>query len=362
MNGKTGGGRFFEDFRIGQELIHATPRTITEGDAALYLALFGSRFAINSSAEFARRLGLEASPIDDLLVFNIILGKTVADVSLNAISNLGYADGRFGAPVYPGDTIDARSRVLGLRETSGRESGIVYLRSEGANQRGETVASYVRWVLLPKRDPTAPAPAPSAPDLPATVPAEALSVPAGLDPTGYDAARAGGPWLWEDYEPGECIDHAGGVTVEDAEHMMFTRLCQNAAPIHFDARRMRANRFGRRVAMGGHVIALARALTFDDLPNAFKLAAINAGRHTAPSFGGDTIRARTEILHRIALPGRDDLGALRLRTVATKNRDPADFADRDDGGRYDPSVVLDLDYTVLMPRRFRAEIRESSRR
>ena len=45
---KTNPGNFFEDFRLGQEIAHATPRTVTEGDMALYTALSGSRFALHS--------------------------------------------------------------------------------------------------------------------------------------------------------------------------------------------------------------------------------------------------------------------------------------------------------------------------
>ena len=92
---KTGAGNFFEDFRIGQVIRHATPRTITVGDVALYNGLFGPRFAVQSSDAFARAIGYPDSPIDDLLVFHIVFGKTVPDISLNAVANLGYADGRF---------------------------------------------------------------------------------------------------------------------------------------------------------------------------------------------------------------------------------------------------------------------------
>jgi len=107
MTTKTNSGNFFEDFRIGQEIRHATPRTVTEGDIALYTALYGSRFAFNSSAEFARSMGLASAPLDDLAAFHVAFGKTVPDVSLNAVANLGYAGGRFGVPVFPGDTISA---------------------------------------------------------------------------------------------------------------------------------------------------------------------------------------------------------------------------------------------------------------
>ena len=85
-------GNFFEDFRFGQVIRHATPRTRGDGDRALYAALYGARFAVQSSDEFARAIGYPSAPIDDLLVFHIVFGKTVPDISLNAVANLGYAE------------------------------------------------------------------------------------------------------------------------------------------------------------------------------------------------------------------------------------------------------------------------------
>ena len=150
---KTSTGNFFEDFRVGQEFHHATPRTLTEADAALNIALYGSRFAVNSSDVFARAIGLPRAPIDDLHVFHVVIGKTVPDISLNAVANLGYAEFRWGVPVYPGDTLSSRSTVLGLRENSNKASGVVWVRSTGVNQNGEMVIDYVRWVMVHKRDP-----------------------------------------------------------------------------------------------------------------------------------------------------------------------------------------------------------------
>ncbi|HET7849589.1 MAG TPA: MaoC family dehydratase, partial [Pseudolabrys sp.] len=113
-SGKASEGNFFEDFRLGQEIRHATPRTITEGDVAVYNGLFGSRFAVQSSDPFARAIGYPRAPVDDLLVFHVVFGKTVPDISLNAVANLGYAECRFLKPVYPGDTLHAISEVIGL--------------------------------------------------------------------------------------------------------------------------------------------------------------------------------------------------------------------------------------------------------
>ena len=131
--------------------------------------------------------------------------------------------------------------------------------------------------------------------------------------------------------------------------MLATRLYQNTAKVHFNQFSEGQGRFGRRLIYGGHVISLARALSFNGLANAFHIAAINAGRHVAPLFAGDTVFAWSEILDTADLPGRDDVGALRVRLVATKNRPCADFPLREGEG-YDPSVVLDFDIWVLLPR------------
>ena len=351
MSIKTNPGNYFEDFTMGQRIVHATPRTITDGDVALYTALYGTRFAVNSSAEFAAAaLGLERAPVDDMLAFHMVFGKTVADISLNAVANLGYAAGKFGEPVFAGDTLSTTSTVIGLRQNKDGKTGVVYVRSVGVNQRRETVLDYVRWVMVRKKDPDAPAPETVVPDLPEAVAVGELTVPYALHIENYDTALAGSPHLWEDYEVGEKIDHVDGMTIEEAEHMTATRLYQNTAKVHFNQHTEKDGRFGRRIIYGGHIISLARSLSFNGLANTFKIAAINGGRHVAPTFAGHTVYAWSQVLDKTDLPGHRDMGALRLRTVATKDRPCADFPYKDGEGKYDPAVVLDFDYTVLMPK------------
>ena len=347
--GKTDSGRFFEDFKLGDVIRHATPRTVSVGDVALYTALYGSRFAVQSSDDFAQVIGYERAPIDDVLVFHIIFGKTVPDISINAVANLGYAGGRFRVPVYPGDTLSTISEVIGLKENSNGKTGVVYVRSTGFNQKGDEVLDYVRWVMVNKRDASAKVEE-HVPVLPRAVAPEALGDACPLiDGAAYDNGLAGSSFRWDDYAIGEKIDHVDGMTVEEAEHQMATRLYQNTAKVHFDALAQKESRFGRRLIYGGHVISLARALSFNGLQNAFHIAAINGGRHVAPLFAGDTVYAWTEIIDRAALPGRDDVGALRLRMIATKNKPCHDFPLMDDEN-YDPSVILDLDVWALMVR------------
>jgi 2-methylfumaryl-CoA hydratase len=347
---KASAGRFFEDFRLGETIRHATPRTVTAGDQALYTALYGSRFAVQSSDEFARAIGYPAAPIDDLLVFHIVFGKTVPDISLNAVANLGYADCRFLKPVYPGDTLLAQSEIVGLKENSNRRTGTIYVRSTGYNQHGEAVLSYVRWVMVRKADEAAMISKEHVPDLPQSVAVSALgSACPALDLPRWTTAQSGSPHRLDDYKPGERIDHVDGMTVEEAEHMLATRLYQNTARAHFNAFGERAGRFGRRLIYGGHVMSLARALSYNGLANAFHIAAVNGGRHVAPLFAGGTVFAWSEIVATAELPGRADVGALRIRTRATRDL-PCGGHPEQDASPEAPGVILDLDYWALMPR------------
>lgn len=342
---KTNPGRFFEDYRVGDTIRHAVPRTVSGGERALYHALYPARHAMQSSDAFARSCGLPQSPLDDLVTFHTVFGKTVPDVSLNAVANLGYAEGRWMAPVWPGDTLRSESVVIGVKENSNGTSGNVYVRTRGLNQHGAVVLEYVRWVMVRKNRLDAPAPDPVVPELRKVVAADDLIVPPGLDFSRYDFALAGERHRWGDYEVGEKIDHVDGVTIEEAEHMLATRLWQNTAKVHFDAT---FREDGRRLIYGGHVISLARALSFNGLANAQMLVALNAGAHANPCFAGDTVRAWSEVLDKAETPA-PGVGAIRLRLVAVK-QGAAPFALRGADGKYLPQVLLDLDLWALIPR------------
>ncbi|WP_110241874.1 MaoC family dehydratase [Nocardioides gilvus] len=342
---KTNAGNFFEDFTIGQVIEHATPRTVTEGDRALYGALYPTRFALPSSAEFAASVGLRNAPVEELIAFHIGFGKTVPDISLNAVANLGYAECRFHEPVVAGDTLTTRSEVIGLKQNSNGKSGVVYVRSTASNQRGEVALEWARWVMVHKRDVGSAAPETVLPDLAKVVAVGDLVIPEGLDFTEYDFTAAGEPHRFDDYAVGEKIDHVDGVTLSESEHMMATRLWQNTAKVHFNEQ---ARPDGKRLIYGGHIISMARALSFNGLANAQLVSAINGGAHTSPAFAGDTVYAWSEVLDKAetAAPG---VGALRLRLVATRNRDES-MTLRGEDGKYADGVLLDLDYWAFVPR------------
>ena len=339
-------GYFFEDYKVGRRFHHPVPRTLTEGDAALYIALTGARQPVHCSTPLARALGHRACPIDDFLVFNVAFGKTVPDISYNAVANLGYADVRFLAPVYAGDTLTCESEVIGAKANSSGRSGVVYVRSRATNQDGVAVLVWARWVMVNARG--ASADAARVPELPRTV--ASLAVPAFLAPGALDPRATGGERWWDDYAPGETIDHPGGMTLEESDPMLATRLYQNTARIHFDAFLARDNQFGRRLVYGGHVISVCRALSHDGLENAFAIAAIHGGTHANPTFAGDTLYCRHVVLAREEISGRRDVGALRLRMIGVKNHG-LDTLPALDPGQKNAAVVLELDYSVLIPRR-----------
>ena len=108
---------------------------------------------------------------------------------------------------------------------------------------------------------------------------------------------------------------------------------------------------------GGHIISLARALSFNGLENALAILAWNGGTHANPTFAGDTIYAWTDVLDKAEINGRPELGALRVRLVGVKNANPekedVQLRVKNDDGKesYHPAIVLDLDMWLLMPRR-----------
>ena len=317
---KTDPGRFFEDFTLGQVIRHATPRTVTAADAALYTGLYGSRFAVQSSDAFARAVGYPQSPLDDWLVFHVVFGKTVPDISLNAVANLGYADGRFLKPVYPGATLCGRvrgDRPQGELQPADRR-GLCALDGVRRGRRGgaDLLPLGAGEQARPRRPGRRRPGAGSAEGGRAGRARRRLPADRRRRPTTRRSRAA--PIAGATTRAGERIDHADGMTVEEAEHQLATRLYQNTARVHFDQHAAERGRFGRRLIYGGHVISLARALSFNGLANAFHVAAINGGRHVAPLFAGDTVYAWSEVLR----PGRDPGPPRRRRPPGPRRSRP----------------------------------------
>jgi 2-methylfumaryl-CoA hydratase len=312
---------------------------------------------LHSSATLSALLGYPSKPFDDLLIFNIAFGKTVPDISLNAVANLGYADIRFVSPVFSGDTLHCESVILGLRENTNKKTGVVYVRSTCYNQHDCTVLSWIRWVMVHKKKETSHSTENYVPLFDSFVGTDQLIPTANIpsrDILDEWCENTCSTTVWDNFSVGDTIVHPSGMTIEEADHMQATRLYQNNARPHFDEELMKDTKFGKRLVYGGHVISICRALSYDGLENVISILAINSGTHVNPTTAGDTLYARTEVLDKWKIPSRSDVGALRLRLLGYKNSPTSSnnmsnqkIINRD----VKSELVLDLDYTVLMPKK-----------
>ena len=306
--------RYFEDYKLNEEINHSVPRTITDGDVAIYLSTTGSRFPLNYSAEFSKTLGLKKIPIDDILLFHMVFGRTVPDLSLNAIANLGYAGVKFHKPAFVGDTLNASSKIIGLKENSNGKTGTVYVESVGKNQNDEIVLTYYRWLMMRKRNEgMIKSFQNTIPDLPDKVKTKDFNLIENFDIDKWSSSVSGSSFYFNDYSEEEEIHHLDGQTIEEAEHQIATRLYQNNARVHFNQHIEKSGRFGKRIIYGGYIISLARAISCNGLANTFKLAAIHSGKHSAPTFAGDTIYAWSKILEKEII--HKNVGAMMILSL-----------------------------------------------
>ena len=348
----TSQGNYFEDFKIGQTLVHSVPRTITESDATLYLALTGSRFALHCAQTIAQNMGFSSPPIDNFLVFHIAFGKTVNDISLNAVANLGYAEVVFDRPCYAGDTLSVSSQVIGLKENSNGKTGVVYVHSTALNQRQELVLQWKRWVMIKKQDLTQSSKLDIQPELKSSVENSEQNLPRQIDFSNWVSSDSDNQMRFDELKIGDIFSHRAGMTINDSDHSLATRLYQNNAQVHFDQTIMNKTPHGKRLVYGGYVISMCRTLSYNGLGNALWLSAINGGTHSNPSFAGDTIYSQSKILDKSDIEGRNDLGLVRIQMLGIKNQPPEQIETLyEESGRrrkYHSDVVLDLDYCALM--------------
>ena len=145
-------GRYYEEFALGQEFSHWPGRTITEADCTWFALLTMNQHPLHSDAHYAATHTQHGQRVVmGPLVFSVVIGMSVADVSGRAIANLQVDGLVHEQPTFIGDTLYARSTVLELRPTSAGDRGVVTVRTEGTNQRGETVCAYTRKVLVPMK-------------------------------------------------------------------------------------------------------------------------------------------------------------------------------------------------------------------
>jgi itaconyl-CoA hydratase len=145
-------GRYLEDFEVGAVYEHRPGRTITEADNINFSLMTMNRHPMHCDAHFASRSEFGRPLVNSGLTLAVVLGMTVDDISYRSIANLGWEEIRLVAPVFPGDTLYARSEVLAVRESKSRPGqGIVTTRTEGYKADGTVFMHFIRMSLIPKR-------------------------------------------------------------------------------------------------------------------------------------------------------------------------------------------------------------------
>lgn len=338
---KTNAGWFFEDYAVGDLIIYVVLCMISGGECVFYHVLYSVRYVLHSSDLFVQFCGLSFSLLDDLVMFHIVFGKTVFDVLLNVVANLGYAEGCWIVLLWFGDMVIAIFEVIGIKENSNGTLGVVWVCTMGCNQFGVDVLSYVCWVMVCKRG-SGLVLWVVVLELAFFVAVSDLVIFAGLDFSCYDFVLAGELHCLCDYVVGEVIDYVDGVMIEEAEYMLATRLWQNTAKVYFDV----TNRVdGKRLIYGGYVMLLVWALSFNGLANVQMIVVLNGGVHANSCFVGDMLWAWFEVLD-LAEIVAFGVGVIWLWLVVITG--VAGVLCGVDG-KYDVHVLLDLDYWVLLP-------------
>lgn len=146
-------GSYYEDFIIGDEIEHSLSKTIFESDNNLFSLLTMNHHPVHTNLDYAQNQQHGKILVVGTLVFSIVVGITVPDISGKAIANLGYEEVKHLGPVFLNDTIYAKTRVLDKKESETKsDRGIVYVETVAYNQKKEDVLSFRRRVLIKKRE------------------------------------------------------------------------------------------------------------------------------------------------------------------------------------------------------------------
>jgi 2-methylfumaryl-CoA hydratase len=307
-------GHYLEDFRPGTLLRHKGGKTVTEGVFALFTDFSFTANPLSKNARYAQAHGYRGLVVPPGLVMGVAFSQSVEDISENARANLEYIDMRFGAPVCVGDTLEAETLILSVKPSSKSPNlGVVHVQTTGRNQHGEVVLTFQRKVQVWKRDVSAPVDdrevAPR--DVSCTFTAPPYDPKAAV----RELAHFSSPdTYFEDFTAGDVYEHVRGRVIT-TDHIMLTGVLDNTSQVHCNQWMIDQDpeRFvgGQLIVFGGIPFQLCLGLSSADVAdNALGDVRYATGRHTAPSFAGDTVFASTEIRATRDLPGRPDLGVL----------------------------------------------------
>jgi 2-methylfumaryl-CoA hydratase len=352
-------GRLLDDFVPGAVYDHPWDVTIDEGMLALFAASFQDAMPTYASRTAARGVGLRDRPVHPLLLLNLGISFSVHDVSEQAVANLAYIDVRFPDACYPGDTVRASSKVIGVKPVSSGDKGVVHVRTELVNQDGTRVCTFERKALV-RAGRVAGRPEDPPHDVSDLHPEPARSPRFTLEEAKGALRRGGFATLWEDFQVGDVYAHEVGRTVGQSEHMQLTTLVRNSHPLHFDERYCQTASFAKtRVVFGGLVLAWVLSLTSRDTAgNAIWDLGFDDGAHPSGVLAGDTLFAATKVLAKEDLGPR--AGSVTLRVVGLKGAPARALIERGadlftaELGKTDGKVkekVVEITRTLLVRRR-----------
>jgi acyl dehydratase len=311
-------GPWFEDFHVGLQF-DAPAITLTEGHASLHQALFGDRLRLPLDRHASARItSVEAPLAHPLLVINVAIGQSTW-ASQRVKANLFYRGLLLQRPVFIGDTLYTRTRVVALRQNRVQEgraaTGIVALEMTTTNQRGETVLHFWRCPMIPCRDPAARTG--HADDLDAVGHAADLEAIRAAVPRHWNLRDTTG---WSGRNAADCPLHRrfeieARDTVTLAPELV--RVSLNMAMAHTDSR---ASYLGERLVYGGHTIFMAFAQITRALPNLLGIVAWESCDHTGPVLENDRLRTHFMVTEAIALPAEQGGHLLRIHAECFASR------------------------------------------
>ncbi len=145
-------GNYFEDFRVGEIIHHSLSKTVFESDNNLFCLLTMNYHPVHTNVDYAERQQYGKVLVVGTLVFSLVVGMTVPDISGKAIANLDYEKIEHLAPSFIGDTLYARTEILDARPSRSKpDRGIVYVETTGYNQDGTDVIRFRRHVLVKRK-------------------------------------------------------------------------------------------------------------------------------------------------------------------------------------------------------------------
>ena len=280
-------GRYLEEFKDGEVFVHPRAFTIDFSFAQEFATSFMEANPLYLSRPYAQAHGFKDLLVSPLMVFNLALSIGVQNDSEKAMANLGYYNVQFLAPVYPGDTLSARTKVLKVDDKGPEKPGIVHVRTMCFNQSNDVVLQYERKIMInhsngkPKGDSKPGNPASFFPEADKPV----LKLPSLMFPKDFRETTWESTYF-DSFKAGQIYIHANGRTITD-EHYSWTYRVGNTHPLHY--------------------------MLWD--------LGYTEGYHTQPSISGDTVTAITRILSvedvgdKYGLPA----GEVHLQFIGLKN-------------------------------------------